>query len=162
MGTRYIPDTSGVTVIPVPAPLHRAPAPGIASMLNYPKQSMPAVQPEPQNFDYRDASFLPVGVMSRWLNTDAAVQWIPVTQPAHTLKAPLRFWNRNRWQMPYQVGRADRYPQPGVQAPRRYQSIPGYVVTQTQVQTSEINANLAPMYTGLRAPGMNEGSKPCR
>lgn len=155
--TRYIPGPDG-TVGAVPKASYTAPAAARASLVNKPNQSMPTFQPAPQNFEVDQDSMI-VANLAAQINATAAVQTIEVRQPSFKLAAPKTAWNRLNWQMQYITGRQDRYPSPGLAAPPRLQSIPGFVVKQSQVTTSGINATQARIGHNLRAPRANERPK---
>ena len=160
MPTKYIPSVAGGPVVPVFTPGHETPRNGGARrpMQNWPYQSMPVVQPERQFNDPGDTGY--VDTIGQAVHQKTTVQTIEVQQHVFKLVAPLRVWKRriNHWF----TGRADRMPMLNLAAPYKLQSIPGYIVSQTQVTTSKINANQNSGGGKLRAPNINEtGNATC-
>ena len=156
MPIKYIPSVAGGGVVPVYTPGHETSHNGPARqpLINRPYQTMPVVQPDRQ---YDIPGIQPyVDDLAAAITGKVTVQTVPVQQWGFKLAAPLRTWSRrtNRWFS----GRQDRYPMVGLAAPYKLQSIPGYTVAQTQVTTSQINANQNSGGGKLRAPAINESS----
>jgi hypothetical protein len=153
MPLKYIPAAESQHVVPVRTRGKAAPPLAIQPSIKKPNQIMPVVQPSPQNYALGpDGAY--TREIARFQTAQKIIDVIPVQQTAHRLKTPFSVW-REGWRSLI-VNDAPRTPRPGLSAPARLQSIPGYVVN--QIQTTTQNNQLANIYTNLRAPGINEGS----
>lgn len=146
--------TFGTGFIEHVIPAWRAPFFRQAPMQNHPKQSVTAVPVARQQFDY--SQFGPVLDLVRQQHQLATVREIPVRQPAVILRAARAAVGPARTDVPDQrLGILD-YPakiRPSdgpLEAPPRLQSVPGYIVQQSNLP-SKASVTAGKSYKAPRA-----------